>query len=80
MCEEYKGPLRKYKELGIEHLYLPTTDHFEPSEEDLMVSCFLYSAINAILFFPQILTTNDIHYPLPLERCLLHETTRGTRK
>jgi hypothetical protein len=37
MCEEYKGPLRKYKELGIEELYLPTTDHFEPELEDLMV-------------------------------------------
>lgn len=38
MCEEYRGPLRKYKELGIEELYLPTTDHFEPELEDLMVS------------------------------------------
>eukprot|EP00980_Cylindrotheca_fusiformis_P004709 scaffold993_cov110-Cylindrotheca_fusiformis.AAC.19 len=36
MCEEYRGPLRKYKDLGIEELYLPTTDHFEPSLEDLM--------------------------------------------
>ncbi|KAL3944221.1 MAG: hypothetical protein SGBAC_001718 [Bacillariaceae sp.] len=36
MCEEYKGPLRKYKELGIEELHLPTTDHFEPELEDLM--------------------------------------------
>lgn len=38
MCEEYRGPHRKYKELGIEELHLPTTDHFEPSLEDLMVS------------------------------------------
>mmetsp|Transcript_11864 Transcript_11864/g.28405 ORF Transcript_11864/g.28405 Transcript_11864/m.28405 type:complete len:104 (+) Transcript_11864:1804-2115(+) len=37
MCEEYTGPLRKYKELGIEELHLPTTDHFEPELEDLMV-------------------------------------------
>ncbi len=38
LCEEYKGPLRKYKDIGIEELYLPTTDHFEPSVEDLIVS------------------------------------------
>ena len=38
MCEEYKGPISKYNELGIEQLYLPTTDHFEPSEEHLIVS------------------------------------------
>jgi atypical dual specificity phosphatase len=37
LCEEYRGPRRKYKELGIEELYLPTTDHFEPSFEDLLV-------------------------------------------
>lgn len=37
MCEEYNGPLRKYKELGIEELHLPTTDHFEPELDDLMV-------------------------------------------
>ena len=37
MCEEYSGPLRKYKELGIEELHLPTTDHFEPELDDLMV-------------------------------------------
>jgi atypical dual specificity phosphatase len=35
-CEEYRGPVRQYKLLGIEELYLPTTDHFEPSKEDLM--------------------------------------------
>jgi hypothetical protein len=41
LCEEYKGPQRKYKELGIEELHLPTTDHFEPSVKDLIVSvCF----------------------------------------
>lgn len=38
MCEEYQGPLRKYKDLGMEQLHLPTTDHFEPTVEDLMVS------------------------------------------
>jgi len=38
LCEEYRGPLRKYKELGMEQLYLPTTDHFEPTVEDLIVS------------------------------------------
>lgn len=35
MCEEYKGPCKKYDMLGIEELWLPTTDHFEPSLEDL---------------------------------------------
>lgn len=35
MCEEYQGPLKSYKRLGIEHLRLPTIDHFEPSVEDL---------------------------------------------
>lgn len=35
MCEEYKGPCKKYEMLGIEELRLPTTDHFEPSFEDL---------------------------------------------
>ncbi len=38
LCEEFRGPLRKYKELGMEQLYLPTTDHFEPTVDDLMVS------------------------------------------
>lgn len=37
LCEEYRGPLRKYKELGMEQLHLPTTDHFEPTVDDLMV-------------------------------------------
>jgi atypical dual specificity phosphatase len=36
MCEEYRGPIRQYKDLGIEELCLPTTDHFEPSQEDLL--------------------------------------------
>mmetsp|Transcript_102960 Transcript_102960/g.297692 ORF Transcript_102960/g.297692 Transcript_102960/m.297692 type:complete len:165 (-) Transcript_102960:1419-1913(-) len=36
MCEEYRGPLQVYKDLGIEQLYLPTTDHFEPTVEDLI--------------------------------------------
>lgn len=35
MCEEYHGPVKSYKRLGIEHLRLPTVDHFEPSVEDL---------------------------------------------
>jgi len=35
MCEEYRGPIRSYQKLGIEHLRLPTVDHFEPSVEDL---------------------------------------------
>lgn len=36
MCEEYRGPIKQYKELGMEELYLPTTDHFEPSREDIL--------------------------------------------
>jgi atypical dual specificity phosphatase len=35
MCEEYKGPIEKYEKLGIEELWLPTTDHFEPTVEDM---------------------------------------------
>lgn len=35
MCEEYKGPLKQYAKLGIEQLHLPTTDHFEPTFEDM---------------------------------------------
>ena len=35
MCEEYRGPVSSYRRLGIEHLRLPTVDHFEPSVEDL---------------------------------------------
>jgi len=38
MCAEYKGPIQKYKKLGIEQLWLPTTDHFEPSVNDMKVS------------------------------------------
>ena len=36
MCQEWRGPTRQYKTLGIEELYLPTTDHFEPELEDLI--------------------------------------------
>ena len=35
LCEEYRGPEQTYKRLGMRHLRLPTTDHFEPSVEDL---------------------------------------------
>jgi atypical dual specificity phosphatase len=34
-CEEYRGPARKYKNLGMTELRLPTTDHFEPSLDSL---------------------------------------------
>lgn len=37
MCEEYPGPVSKYKRLGIKELWLPTVDHFEPSVHDLKV-------------------------------------------
>jgi len=35
MCEEYGGPAKKYEQMGITQLRLPTTDHFVPSVEDL---------------------------------------------
>jgi atypical dual specificity phosphatase len=35
MCEEYRGPLQKYKQLGIRQFWLSTVDHFEPSLEHL---------------------------------------------
>ncbi|KAL9183419.1 hypothetical protein ACHAXT_004275 [Thalassiosira profunda] len=35
MCDEYRGPVARYKRLGIEQLRLPTVDHFEPSVDDL---------------------------------------------
>ncbi len=35
MCDEYHGPIKKYKQLGIRQLWLPTVDHFEPSLEHL---------------------------------------------
>ena len=37
MCEEYNGPTRTYKTLGMEELHLKTVDHFEPSLKDLKV-------------------------------------------
>jgi atypical dual specificity phosphatase len=35
MCEEYQGPVKQYKKLGMRELRLPTTDHFEPTVEDM---------------------------------------------
>jgi hypothetical protein len=35
LCREYRGPIRHYERLGMEELYLPTTDHFEPTVGDL---------------------------------------------
>lgn len=49
MCEEYKGPLREYRELGMEELHLPTTDHFEPSYEDLLVSRAERCLLNSLM-------------------------------
>jgi atypical dual specificity phosphatase len=31
LCDEYQGPIQKYKKLHIKQLYLPTIDHEEPS-------------------------------------------------
>jgi atypical dual specificity phosphatase len=33
MCEEYEGPIDEYKKLGIEQLWLPTTDFQHPTAE-----------------------------------------------
>jgi atypical dual specificity phosphatase len=35
LCQEYRGPVWKYRRLGMKELYLPTVDHFEPTVEDL---------------------------------------------
>jgi len=35
LCEEYRGPIKQYQNLGVTQLYLPTPDHFEPSLQDL---------------------------------------------
>lgn len=35
LCSEYRGPTDLYRKYGIEQLYLPTTDHQEPSVADL---------------------------------------------
>ena len=37
LCDEYAGPVKKYKTLGIQQLHLKTVDHFEPSVKDLKV-------------------------------------------
>jgi atypical dual specificity phosphatase len=35
LCEEYPGPESSYRRLGMRHLRLPTTDHFEPTVKDM---------------------------------------------
>lgn len=35
LCEEYPGPIDVYKKLGMRQLHLPTTDHFEPTVDDM---------------------------------------------
>jgi atypical dual specificity phosphatase len=35
LCEEYRGPEASYRRLGMRHLRLPTTDHFEPTVQDM---------------------------------------------
>eukprot|EP00527_Entomoneis_sp_CCMP2396_P006077 CAMPEP_0198141752 /NCGR_PEP_ID=MMETSP1443-20131203/4696_1 /TAXON_ID=186043 /ORGANISM="Entomoneis sp., Strain CCMP2396" /LENGTH=275 /DNA_ID=CAMNT_0043804581 /DNA_START=55 /DNA_END=882 /DNA_ORIENTATION=+ len=35
LCEEYDGPIQKYKQLGMTELHLPTQDHYEPNLKDL---------------------------------------------
>jgi atypical dual specificity phosphatase len=45
LCQEYRGPIKEYKRLHIEELYLPTTDHFEPSVEDLIKAVYFIRKI-----------------------------------
>jgi atypical dual specificity phosphatase len=35
MCQEYRGPTRQYDELGIDHLWLPSIDHYCPKLDAL---------------------------------------------
>ena len=35
LCDEYRGPVEEYARLGMEELWLPTVDHFEPSVSSL---------------------------------------------
>jgi len=35
LCDEFRGDSREYARLGVEHLWLPTVDHFEPSVQHL---------------------------------------------
>lgn len=84
LCEEYRGPLRKYKELGMEHLYLPTTDHFEPTVEDLIVSSSLLVHIQStrsghsggMLWF----RCANIIIPFFKECYIFHSEARSPRK
>lgn len=36
MCDEYAGPVRTYREMGIVQLQLPTVDHTEPEVSDIL--------------------------------------------
>lgn len=35
MCDEYPGPISKYRKLDIDHIRFRTVDHFEPTLDDL---------------------------------------------
>lgn len=35
LCAEYQGPDKHYERLGMKHLRIPTTDHFEPTANDM---------------------------------------------
>lgn len=35
LCDEFRGPIATYDRLGMDQLWLPTVDHFEPSVPDL---------------------------------------------
>jgi len=38
LCDEFKGPSKTYDELGLEELWIPTIDHFEPSLSNLWIA------------------------------------------
>ena len=39
MQDEYVGPVKKYQELNVTQLYLPTVDHTEPSCAQMHTAC-----------------------------------------
>lgn len=58
MCEEYRGPVKSYNRLGIEHLWLPTVDHFEPSVEDLKKAVSFIQKVSIATYTPPTVSCN----------------------
>jgi hypothetical protein len=38
LCDEFSGPKKEYDRLGMEELWLPTVDHYEPSVQSLWLA------------------------------------------